>query len=253
VFGNTDYGSVYGSEVLFEREVFNGFRARINYTFQVAQASASDAFRQRVNIIDPGTGDTITASRDQFPLDYDRRHSLITVLEYHVPDGLSLPIHGMDVALIGRYFSGLPYSKVTPTGDTLIGPPNSYRLPAQESIDLLVRRPFALLGRQGSVYLDARNLLNRHNVTAVRRDTGTPFMTEQGIQDAALAAYTAHPEAIPYESPRYRPSADLDHNGMVDGLDELYPQFLAAARDAFQPTFAYSTPRLVRLGFELVF
>jgi hypothetical protein len=253
VFGNTDYGSVYGSEILFEREVFNGFRARINYTFQVAQASASDAFRQRVHIIDPGTGDTITASHDQFPLDYDRRHSLITVLEYHVPDELALPIHGMDVALIGRYFSGLPYSKVTPTGDTLVGPPNSYRLPAQESIDLLVRRPFALLGRQGSVYLDARNLLNRHNVTAVRRDTGTPFMTEQGIQDAAFATYTAHPEAIPYESPRYRPAADLDHNGMVDGYNELYPQFLAAARDAFQPTFAYSTPRLVRLGFELVF
>ncbi len=253
VFGNSDYGTVYGGEILFEREVFKGFRGRINATVQSAQASASDAFRQRVHIIDPGTGDTITASRDQFPLDYDRRLSFISVLEYNVPERLPAGIRGMDLAVIGRYFSGLPYSRTTPTGDTLIGPPNSYRLPAQMSVDLLVRRPFALLGRNGSVYLDMRNLLNRHNVLSVRRDTGSPFMTEAGIASAALAAYNAHPEAIPYESPRYRPAADLDQNGLVDGYNELYPQYLAAARDVFQPTFAYSTPRLVRLGFELLF
>ena len=253
VFGNSDYGTVYGGEILFEREVFKGFRGRVNATIQSAQASASDAFRQRVHIIDPGTGDTITASRDQFPLDYDRRISLITVLEYTVPERLPVPLGGLDAAVIGRYFSGLPYSRTTPTGDTLIGPPNSYRLPAQQSIDLFVRRPFALAGRQGSVYLDVRNVLGRRNVLAVRRDTGSPFMTEAGIQAAALAAYNAHPEAIPYESPRYRPEADLDNNGLVDGYDELYPQYLAAARDAFQPTFAYSAPRLVRLGLELMF
>lgn len=253
VFGNSDHGTVYGGEILFEREVFKGFRGRINATVQSAQASASDAFRQRVHIIDPGTGDTITASRDQFPLDYDRRVSVITVLEYQVPEKLPAGLRGLDLALIGRYFGGLPYSRTTPTGDTLIGPPNSYRLPAQQSLDLLVRRPFTLLGRTGSVYFDARNVLNRRNIVSVRRDTGSPFLTEADIQAAALSAYNAHPEAIPYESPRYRPAADLDRNGMVDGYDELYPQFLAAARDAYQPTFAYSAPRLVRIGFELLF
>jgi hypothetical protein len=219
---------------------------------QSAQASASDAFRQRVHIIEPG-GDTISASRDQFPLDYDRRLSLITVLEYQVPEALPTGLRDLDLALIGRYFSGLPFSKTTPSGDTLIGPPNSYRLPSQRSIDLLVRRPFAYHGWAGSVYVDARNILNYQNVISVRRDTGTPFLDEAGILAAANRAYNAHPEAIPYESPRYRSTADLDQNGLVDGYDELYPQFLAAARDAYQPTFAYSTPRLVRLGVELVF
>lgn len=253
VFGNSDYGTVYGGEILFEREVFKGFRGRINATIQSAQASASDAFRQRVHIIDPGTGDTVTASRDQFPLDYDRRLSLITVLEYNTPAHLPSVLRGMDLAVIGRYFSGLPYSRTTLTGDTLIGPPNSYRLPAQQSIDLFVRRPFALLGRRGSVYLDLRNVLNTRNVISVRRETGSPFMTDTLIAQAALRAYNAHPEAIPYESPRYRAAADLDQNGLVDGYDELYPQYLAAARDAFAPTFAYASPRLVRLGLELVF
>jgi hypothetical protein len=253
VFGNTDFGTVYGSEILFERELFKGFRGRVNYTFQVAQASASDAFRQRVHIVDPVTHDTISSSHDQFPLDYDRRHTLLTVLEYQLPATLPTGVRGLDLAVIGRYLSGLPYSRTNATGDTLIGPPNSYRLPAQQSLDLLVRRSITLGGRTGSVYLDMRNVLNRQNVLAVRRDTGSPFMTAAGDSAAAMAAYNLHPESIPYESPRYRPAADKNHNGMVDGFAELYPLYFAAARDAFQPTFAYAAPRLTRIGFELSF
>jgi len=253
VFANSDYGSVYGGEILFEREVFRGFRGRINYTFQVAQGSASDAFRQRTPVVDPVSGELIPASSDQFPLDYDRRHSLIGVLEYQVPQHLPPVLRGLDMSVIGRYFSGLPYSKTTATGDTILGPPNSYRLPAQYSLDALFRKGFDIGGQRGAVYLDMRNILNQQNVVALRRDTGSPFMTEDGIQDAALARYTAHPEAIPYESPRYRAEADLDLNGMVDGYDELFPQYLAATRDAYQPTFAYSAPRLVRFGLELSF
>ena len=78
-------------------------------------------------------------------------------------------------------------------------------------------------------------------------------MTAAGLDAAATRAYNAHPEPIPYESPRYRPAADLNHNGMIDGYAELYPLYLAAARDAYQPIFTFGAPRLVRLGFELDF
>jgi hypothetical protein len=47
--------------------------------------------------------------------------------------------------------------------------------------------------------------------------------------------------------------ADLNHNGYVDGMTELMPLYLAAARDVTQPLFAYGAPRLVRLGMELRF
>jgi hypothetical protein len=69
----------------------------------------------------------------------------------------------------------------------------------------------------------------------------------------ATDAYNLHPEAIPFESERYRESADLNHDGMIAGKDELMPLYEAAARDYTQPLFAYGTPRLVRLGVELVF
>jgi hypothetical protein len=103
------------------------------------------------------------------------------------------------------------------------------------------------------VYLDVRNVMNRRNVIAVRRDTGEPGVGEPAIAAMAAEAYAEHPEAIPYESPRYRPDADQDRNGYVEGPGELLPMYEAAARDYTQPLFAYGPPRLLRLGVELVF
>jgi hypothetical protein len=74
-----------------------------------------------------------------------------------------------------------------------------------------------------------------------------------GIARLAEAAYQAHPEPIPYESSRYRASADLNGDGFVANQDELFPMYEAAARDFSQPLLAYGPPRLMRLGIELLF
>ena len=88
---------------------------------------------------------------------------------------------------------------------------------------------------------------------AVRRDTGEPGPDNRAIGMLAETAYAAHPEPIPFESPHYRRAADIDGNGFVEGRDELFPMFAAAARDVTTPIFAYGTPRLVRLGVEFIF
>jgi hypothetical protein len=88
---------------------------------------------------------------------------------------------------------------------------------------------------------------------AVRRDTGEPGPTDPVLQGMAEAAYLANPQAIPYESPRYRPWADLDSNGLVSGPEKLLPLYQRAARDFSQPLFYYRAPRLVRLGIEIAF
>jgi hypothetical protein len=141
---------------------------------------------------------------------------------------------------------------VANVADTVDAPPNDARLPATSTLDMLVRRPIALGHLRGGIYVDVRNLLNRRNILAVRRDTGEPGANETIINTMAGAALAAHPEPIPFESPRYRPAADLDHNGYVEA-GELLPMYLAAARDFTTPIFAYGTPRLVRLGMEFVF
>jgi carboxypeptidase family protein len=260
IFGNADAGSVKGAEVLFERELRRGFGARVIYTLQSATATATDAFLlNRVISVDPTTGDTIRPARAEFPLDFDRRHTVTVILRSRISDSAGPKVlgvralGGLEVAAIGRLSTGLPYSRTDAAGDTLIGLPNDSRLPATYTLDLLVRRPVRLGGMRGGVYLDVRNVLNRRNIVAVRRDTGLPGPDDAAVQALAEEAYQAHPEDIPYESPLYRASADTDGNGYVDGRGELFPMYLAAAQDFTHPLFAYGPPRLVRLGVEFLF
>jgi hypothetical protein len=260
IFGNADAGNVKGAELLFERELRGGFGLRVAYTLQRAEATATDAFLlNRLISIDPATGDTIRPARAEFPLDYDRRHAATIILRARAPGeaGPRLfgirPLAGLESAAILRLGSGLPFSRSNAAGDSLIGLPNDSRLPSTMTLDLLVRRPLRLGGARGGVYLDLRNLLNRRNIVAVRRDTGEPGLTVAGIDSLAEAAYQARPEDIPFESARYRAFADTDGDGYVSGRQELYPLYQAAARDFTQPLFAYGPPRLVRLGVEFLF
>jgi len=259
IFGNADFGTVKGIELIFEKEPAHGWGLRVAYTFQSATATATNAFQLLRRIRVDSFGDTINPARVEFPLDYDRRHSLTVVGQARVNDDAGPRLlgtylfGGLEAAAIFHFGSGLPYSKTNTAGDTLIGLPNTYRLPPEYSLDALVRRPLRLWGVSGGVYLDARNILNRRNTVAVRRDTGQPGLTASTLQSIAQAAYVAHPEAIPYESPRYRQWADLDGNGLIAGPGELLPLYLAAARDFAQPLFYFGSPRLVRLGVELTF
>ncbi|HWA56893.1 MAG TPA: TonB-dependent receptor [Gemmatimonadales bacterium] len=257
IFGNADAGSVKGFEVIVEREFRGGFGARISYNLQDATATSSDAFFvRRAGSIDPNTGQIVFPPKVEFPLDFDRRHSFTAIVTGTVPAAFgpsvlgSKILGGLEGTAIVRVASGLPFSKYI--GDSLVGLPNDGRLPATNTIDLLIRRPFSLKGMVGSFYVDVRNLANRRNIIAVRRDTGTPVLDEGQIQALATAAYNANPTPIPYESPRYRAWADTDQNGYVEGT-ELQTLYLAATRDFVQPIFFYGAPRLVRLGVEVGF
>ncbi len=260
VFGNSDAGTVRGAELLLERELRGGVGFRLAYTLQEAEATATDPFLlNRLLVIDPITGDTSRPARAEFPLDFDQRHTVTAIVRGKVPErtGPAIagvrPIAGLEAAVIVRLASGLPFSMSDSTGDSLVGLPNASRLPNTSSLDLLIRRSLKLGGATGGIYLDVRNLLNRRNVVAVRRDTGQPQATEAAILLVAEAAYAANPTPIPYESARYRSGADLDGDGFVAGREELFPMYLAAATDYSQPIFAYGTPRLARLGIELLF
>jgi Carboxypeptidase regulatory-like domain len=260
IFGNADAGTVKGLEILFERELRGGFGARLIYTLQQATATASDAFLlNRLISVDPVTGDTIRPARAEFPLDFDRRHNFTVILRSRISENAGprllgvRALGGLEAAAILRYSTGLPYSRTDITGDSLVGLPNASRLPATSTLDLLVRRPLRLGGVRGGLYLDMRNVLDRRNVIAVRRDIGTPAPDNAAVEQLAEDAYEKHPEEIPFESPYYRASADLNGDGYITGRDELFPLYLAAARDYTQPLFAYGPPRLLRLGVEFLF
>lgn len=260
IFGNADAGTVRGAELLFERELRDGFGFRLAYTLQEAEATATDPFLlNRLIVVDPITGDTTRPARAEFPLDFDQRHTLTAIARGKVPENVGptiggvRPLAGLEGAVILRLASGLPFSMSDSTGDSLVGLPNGSRLPNTSQLDLLIRRSVKLGGTTGGIYLDIRNLLNRRNVFAVRRDTGEPQADQRSIELMAETAYAADPSPIPFESQRYRPEADLDGDGFIAGREELFPMYVAAATDYAQPIFAYGPPRLARLGIELLF
>jgi hypothetical protein len=259
-FVNADVGTVTGAEFIFEQELTKNWGIKVSGVVQQATATVSNAFNIYNGVfIDPNTHDTIPASRFQFPLDYDRRIAVTAVMTGQIDPNSTFrlfgmrPFAGLEIAATGHYWSGLPYTKTTAIGDTLIGEINGSRLPNQHSFDLLLRRPVHFGKTNGSVYVDVRNVLNTANQTSVRRDTGTPNATDSTISTMANAAYQANPNPIPYESPRYRRAADLNGDGIISGVGELMPLYLAAARDFTWPLFVYGPPRLVRFGVELRF
>src|SRR5690606_4231638 len=196
-FVNADVGSVIGAEVLFELERVKGWGARLAGVVQRAEGTVTDAFKlQRLIRIDPNTGDTLAApGRAQFPLDFDRRLALIATVDHEVranagPEFLGgRPFGGLTVAGVLRYASGLPYSRVDTTGTDLLFEPNGSRLPAQWTVDALLRKPIRLGGVAGGLYVDVRNVTNRRNEVSTRRDTGNPFASEEVLDRMAAEAY----------------------------------------------------------------
>ncbi|MDX2260632.1 MAG: TonB-dependent receptor [Gemmatimonadales bacterium] len=260
VFVNADIGNVSGAEVILERERRNGWGMRMAAVLQRAEATVTDAFQLlRLTEVDIVNGDTVRAARSQWPLDYDRRLAFTATVDGELPASSGprilgiRPFERLTGAAVLRYGSGLPYTRTNITGDSLVGEINGSRLPSQFTVDLLLRRPVRFGGFAGGVYLDVRNVLNRANQLAVRRESGTPNANDATIAKLAETAYLANPQAIPYESPRYRRAADTNNDGVVSGRAELYPLYEAAARDFTQPLFVYGAPRLIRFGMEVLF
>jgi hypothetical protein len=189
----------------------------------------------------------------EFPLDFDQRHTFIGVLQGRTQPEAPAVLRDVRGSLVVRWGSGLPYSRTTIDGDSLLGIPNGSRLPSQWTLDLLVAKGVRVRRLHLRAYVDARNVLGRRNVVAVRRDNGSPAAGDPQIEALAESAYRAGPAAIPYESPAYRPDADLDGNRILEGDAELLPLYRRAARDYLQPLFAYGPPRLIRLGLQLEF
>jgi len=77
VFGNGDFGTVKGVELLFERDITRGWGVRATYALMGATATATNAFRSAAH---PHRTLGIRFPRARgVPLDYDRRHAITVV------------------------------------------------------------------------------------------------------------------------------------------------------------------------------
>jgi outer membrane receptor protein involved in Fe transport len=194
-FINTDYGSVTGFTVSFQKRFSGGFSANLDYTFQIAKGDASDpndAFN-KAQATPP-----IEANKQLVPLDWDRRHSLnLTTSAGELENYL--------ISMVARLGSGLPYTPSLQQTNT--GIENSSNKPAFFNVDLYLTKYLKLMGINLSIFAKIYNLFDTPNEDNVFTDTGRAGYTLQLTQQQSaprgvntLAEFYTRPDY--YSSPR---------------------------------------------------
>ena len=244
-FTGGDFGTVRGAEMSV-RARWPFLRLRLGYALQKAVGVVSTA-------LDPDIEDP-DATREEFPLAFDRRHSANLAVFAGRAAGEADRRWGVALATAAK--SGYPLDRhlLAPERESDPERPDPARfLPWIVQLDL--RATLELGDLPGCsdcrwrVVVDGRNLLDRDHVLALRRDTGKVAPPAAQVLELARGGPGG---AIPRESPRYSALADLDDNGRITDL-EYRTVRLAAALDRMDPSLFYDEPLQLRLGIEVGF
>lgn len=167
---NKDYSNVRGVTLKLEKRYSNHFSGRIDYSYQVAEGTYSNA---------RDAYDAAFANKEPrlalIPLNWDQRHTLNGSFSYQQS--------GWTLSMVGKFWSGRPYTPQVARGETVGGTSyvgfreNSERLPSVNSIDLYLNKQFSLGALKYSLFIDVYNLFDRRDETAVYGDTGTARYT----------------------------------------------------------------------------
>lgn len=241
LFSTDDQGTVQGME-LSMRARWSTLSLRASWALQKATGVSSGTDSDSV----------ITGDRRfvEYPLAFDRRHSIDVAVLYGRGAGAESP---WSAALTSSVQSGYPIDRIAAAGEGADDVSVAY-LPWTSTIDLRLSRDLGRLpvcgGCTWRVMADGRNLLDRENIIAVRRDTGGLGPALPALQE--LVDRLQSPGDIPAESPLYSLGIDLDDNGIITPSEFGYAR-TAAALSRFDPSLYFGEPRQLRFGIEVTF
>lgn len=249
-YGNLDFSTVKSIGLEYTVRDLGNVTISANYQLMFADGTGSNP-NTSAALISVG----LPSLRTLTPMDFDTRHTLKTIFDYHYKEGKDYngPIvngkkifenAGFNLAFTA--YSGRPYTQdlnPTPGGvqsgvvvrSPIKGTPNGANLPAQFNLDLNVDKNFIFKKKKidGSTtmyrlraFIMVQNLLNTANVTSVYRYTGSAY------NDGFLA------------SPASQEQKEVATN--QQSYIDLY-NLRMINPDRFAP------PRIVRLGMALYF
>lgn len=214
-YENKDYSNVKGVTVKLERRYADNFSFRMDYTLQFAEGTYTDP-TDEINAVLRGEQPALSL----VPLGFDRRHTANLQFIYGIA--------GWNCSLIGRYFTGQPYTPSFSTSEAVGASGvsgltnNSARRPDQKTIDLTFSKMFELVSNLNlEVFVYVYNLLDQRDQTNVYGDTGSADYTTQTNLST---------DKLPYDPNR------------VSTIEDY----------AGQPSW-YSAPRQVQAGISLNF
>ena len=196
-FGNIDFGTVKGFSISYDLRRTGNVSVNLAYTLQFADGSGSSA-TSGLNLINVGQPNL----RILQPLNFDQRHTLVTVIDYRYGKGNNYngPVwwgkkvfESAGANFSFRAASGRPYTRQANALQAvaiginqrpiLKGSINGSRLPWQFRIDMRLNKQIDLKlggkeeGSKGKMttlnfFLDVQNLLDTRNITNIYRYTG---------------------------------------------------------------------------------
>ena len=243
-FTTGDFGTVQGVEVTL-RGRLGPVVTRGGYALQKAVGVSSGASN------DPLAPEG--AARTEYPLAFDRRHSLDVALLYGRPAGdAESPWAAVATTTMQ---SGYPIDRIVAGGGGGATQLESVYLPWTSTIDVRVSRELGKVPVCGTcawrIMAEARNLLDSENIIALRRETGTLAPSVESV-NAVIDAIPLPAASIPRESPAYSPLADFDRDGVITPAEFRIAR-TAAVLDRYDPSLYYGEARQVRLGLEVTF
>jgi len=159
---NSDFAYVKGMVLALNYYNSNGISGNIDYTFQVAEGTASDPEEAR-NSVAGGAEPGIYIRA----LNWDQRHTVNLSANYNASF--------WGVSAIGALGSGLPYTPNLAAENTLLT--NSASKPVTLNLDMNVYYMFKIFGKESQVFLRVQNVLDHLNQTGVYDKTGTADFT----------------------------------------------------------------------------
>ncbi len=199
-YENKDYSNVRGFTMALDKRYSHYFSASVDYSFMVTEGSHSnpaDAYHAANSQREP--------RRSLIPMNWDRRHTLNGTI--------GVGTEKFRVSLLGRFWSGLPYTPRFPKGTVTGGGAynelreNSDRLPNQYSFDIYLHYNLKVSELNFTLFTKIYNLFDTPNATWVWTDTGSPEYTldsvgifEDSGRIGTLEDYFTHPEW--YSEPR---------------------------------------------------
>jgi outer membrane receptor protein involved in Fe transport len=245
-----DEGTVKGVE-LNVRGRWPGVEARLGYALMEATGLTTGAANDTTPL-PPG-------QTREFPLAFDRRHTIDATIFLGRAAGRrgATGLAGLPVGAVvtARVRSGYPLYLEEGANGQPTAPEDVERLPWTAVVDLGLSWDVTRLPGCAScgvrLVFQAKNLLGRDNVIALRRDSGRIAPTLESVEELAGRPVTTT-IPVPAESPRYAPEIDLDANGRITA-DEFETARFAAALDRNDPSLFYGEEMQLRLGVEVTF
>ena len=186
MYVNRSYENVKGITLKVEKRFSDNYSFRADYTYQNAEATYSNP-NDEFNDIAGNRAPVISL----YPANWDQEHTLNAQFIYRISD--------WTVSLIGRYWSGKPYTPSFPVGEsgteTRGQLTNSASLPAQRGLDLSVNKLFMLSDVRLELFLNVYNLLDLRDPVSVYGDTGSADYTTT-IDPNSLANNSYNPNRV---------------------------------------------------------